>query len=159
MICCVRLERGTWQLPDNREKNNPQHVLVHRVEESPRAANRRRDNRESRRRLAITPAGTATAASPPDPCNFALRRLVGNFAARNCWRERLRRSLYFHGAATPIAATLGLTFRISAQQGPLILPRLPHSRHPHPNDYCDEQITPLCSTLTVGLLTELAVRC
>jgi hypothetical protein len=25
-----------------------------------------------------------------DPCNFALRRLVGNFEARTCWRERLR---------------------------------------------------------------------
>ena len=43
--------------------------------------------------------------------------------------------------------------------GPLTLPRPPHSRHSHANDYCDEQVTPLCSTLTVGLLTELAVRC
>jgi hypothetical protein len=69
VIWYKRVERGTWQLPDNWAKNNPQHVLVHRIEESRRAANRRRDQRESRRRLAITPAGTATAASPPDPSN------------------------------------------------------------------------------------------
>jgi hypothetical protein len=69
LIWYKRLERRTWPLPDNWAKNNPQHVLVHRVEESRRAANRRRDSRESRRRLAITPAGTATAASPPDPSN------------------------------------------------------------------------------------------
>jgi transposase len=62
-------ESLTALLPDNWAKNNPQHVLVHRVEESRRAANRRRDRRESRRRLAITPAGTATTASPPDPSN------------------------------------------------------------------------------------------
>ena len=69
VIWYKRVERGAWQLPDNWAKNNPQHVLVHRVEESRQAANRRRDRRESRRRLAITPAGTATTASPPDPSN------------------------------------------------------------------------------------------
>ena len=62
-------ESLTALLPDNWAKNNPQHVLVHRVQESRQAANRRRDKRESRRRLATTPAGTATAASPPDPSN------------------------------------------------------------------------------------------
>gem|GEM_PF-3023333 len=62
-------ESLTALLLDNWATNNPQHVLVHRIEESRRAANRKRDKRESRRRLATTPAGTVTAASPPDPSN------------------------------------------------------------------------------------------
>jgi hypothetical protein len=78
-----------------------------------------------------------------DPCIFALRRLVANFEARTCWREQLRWSLYLHGASTPKAATPGMTFRNSALQGPLTLPRPPHSRRSHANDYCDEQVTPL----------------
>jgi hypothetical protein len=45
----------------------PGAVLIH--DESRQAANPRHDKRESRRRLATTPAGTATAASPPDPSN------------------------------------------------------------------------------------------
>ncbi|MFM7868704.1 MAG: hypothetical protein ACKPHU_31175, partial [Planctomycetaceae bacterium] len=62
-------ESLTALLPDNWAANNPQQVLVHRIEESCRAVDRRRDKRESRRRIATTPAGTETAASPPDPSN------------------------------------------------------------------------------------------
>jgi hypothetical protein len=58
----------TALLPDNWVKNNSQHVLVHRVEESRRVANRKRDQRERRRRLASPSAGTKTppaSSAPP----------------------------------------------------------------------------------------------
>jgi len=49
-------------------KNNSQHVLVHRVEESRQAANHKRDQRERRRRLATPSAETkAPPASPAPP--------------------------------------------------------------------------------------------
>jgi hypothetical protein len=59
-------ESLTSLLPDNWAKSNPQHVLVHRIDESRRAANRKRAKRESRRRLATPPAGTTTPPAPPD---------------------------------------------------------------------------------------------
>ena len=59
-------ESLTTLLPDNWAKSNPQHVLVHRIDESRRAANRKRAKRESRRRLATPPAGTTTPPAPPD---------------------------------------------------------------------------------------------
>ena len=57
----------TALLPDNWVKNNSQHVLVHRVEESRRVANRKRDQRERRRRLATSSAGTKAPPASPAP--------------------------------------------------------------------------------------------
>ena len=60
-------ESLTALLPDNWVKNNSQHVLVHRVEESRRVANRKRDKRERRRRLATPSAGTKAPPASPAP--------------------------------------------------------------------------------------------
>jgi hypothetical protein len=92
-----------------------------------------------------------------DPCIAALRRLIANPAARTEWRERLRCSRYLHEASMPNAATPGMTFRITAQQGAPTLP-VPHRTH-IPTTTSTSRSPPLCSTLTVSLLTELARLC
>ena len=60
-------ESLTALLPDNWAKNNPQHLLVHRIEESRRVASRKREQREGRRRSSKKSKGSQSAPPPPGP--------------------------------------------------------------------------------------------
>jgi hypothetical protein len=60
-------ESLTALLPDNWAKNNPQHLLVHRIEESRRVASRKREQRDGRRRSSKKSKGSQSTPPPPGP--------------------------------------------------------------------------------------------